>query len=484
MLQISMSAISQVEECTIGVACGTSTQDGRPMIWKTRDYNAEPNNVVHYNNSMDYSFIYVAGAGSSGVRMGINEHGVAIANSSSGDLPDGSDTGLLNGGLIKEGLGGCLTVEEFQDLLDNTNISGRRTNGNFVIIDSTGAAALFEVGEKIYWRYDASDYASGYILRTNFAINGGGSSGIERFNRTTKLIGDFYSGDSLNHKSILRYQMRDFSDNTSQPYSVPFDGIVGAAPHGYIDTEKSICRNSSVSAVVISGILPGEYPELSTMWTFLGQPATTVALPYWPVDFPPQESGGEYHSDLCNVSLQIKDQIFDYSSDASFINTYKLLNGNGGGLWSNTFPFEDNVFNEVEKYMTRWRALETLPASRMKAVEDSLAKNAKTYLQNCLYLLVSTPGMLAENELNPLVFPNPFDTEAVLSYELSVKSDVKISVYSLSGQLIQTYRYKNQEPGKYYQQLGSDIQSATGLSILKITVNNKTQTLKLVRKHR
>jgi len=481
MLQIFLPALSQVEECTIGVACGMSTQDGRPMIWKTRDYISEPNNVVHYNNSMDYSFIYVAGAGSSGVRMGVNEHGVAIANSSSSDLPDGSDTGLLNGDLLRQGLGSCLTVEEFQGILDNTNITGRRTNGNFVIIDSTGAASLFEVGEKVYWRYDASDYTSGYILRTNFSINGGGSSGIERFNRTTELVGDFYSGDSLNYKSILRYQMRDFSDIESNPYSVPYDGTIGAAPHGYIDTEKSICRNTSVSAVVITGIIPGEFPELSTMWTILGQPATSVALPYWPIDFPPEEADGEYYSPLCKVSLQIKDQLFDYNSDASFINTYKLLNGSGDGLWTNTFPYEDNVFSEVEAFLTTWRAQENLPSARMKVVEDSLAKDAKIYLQNCLYLVVSDPVVTAENELNPLVFPNPFDTEANLSYELTVKSNVYISVYTITGQLIQSYRHIEQEPGRHYQRLGSDLPPATGLFILNITVNNRTQTLKLVR---
>lgn len=482
MLQISLPVISQVEECTIGVACGTSTQDGRPMIWKTRDYISQPNNGVQYNNSMDYSFIYVAGAGSTSVRMGVNEHGVAIANSTSSDLPDGSSTGFFNGTLNKEALGTCQTVNEFQSILDSTNITGRRTNGNFVIIDSTGAAALFEVGEKAYWRYDAADNANGYILRTNFALNGGGSSGMERFNRTTKLIGDFYSGDSLNYKSILRYQMRDFSDNASLPYTVPFDGTIGVAPHGYIDTEKSICRNSSVSAVVITGIMPGEFPELSTMWTLLGQPATTVALPYWPVDFPPLEADGEYYSTLCNVSLQIKGQLFDYGSDASFINTYKLLNGLGGGLWTNIFPYEDNVFNEVETFMTTWRTQETLPATRMKVVEDSLAKDTKSYLENWLSLVVSTPAMVAGNELNPLVFPNPFDTEAILSYELSVRSNVNISIYTLAGQLIQSYKYIDQGPGKYHKRVTTDIPSTTGLLILKITVNNRTQTLKLVRK--
>ena len=31
----------ELEECTIGAASGTATTDGRPMIWKTRDWSDE-----------------------------------------------------------------------------------------------------------------------------------------------------------------------------------------------------------------------------------------------------------------------------------------------------------------------------------------------------------------------------------------------------------------------------------------------------------
>ena len=36
------------EECTIGVALGSATVDGRPLLWKTRDYSSDPDNKVRY----------------------------------------------------------------------------------------------------------------------------------------------------------------------------------------------------------------------------------------------------------------------------------------------------------------------------------------------------------------------------------------------------------------------------------------------------
>ena len=482
LFQLTLPVFSQVEECTIGVASGIATQDGRPMVWKTRDYIQEPDNLVRYNNSMDYPFIYVVGAGSTSARMGVSEHGLAIVNSTSSDLPDGSDSGLLNGELIKEGLGTCLTIEEFQDLLDETNSIGRRTNGNFAIIDSTGAAALFEVGEQWYWRFDATDDPKGYILRTNFAVNGGGSTGKERLIRSVKLVNDFYSGDSLNHKSILRYQMRDFSDLSSDPFPIPFDGGYASKPHGYIETNWSICRNTSVSATVITGILPGEFPELSTMWTILGQPATSIALPYWPIGFPPHHADGVITSLLCDVSLQIKEQLFDYASDADWIDTYKLLNGNGGGLWTKTFPYEDTVLNEVEALLTNWRELDDLPVSVMKSVEDSLAENTYNYLQTCLSYVLADPPVTANLNANLLVFPNPFESETMLNYQLSHRSDVRIDIYTMTGVLIQSIVCYDQTPGKHFQRLSLDLPSASGIMILKLTVNDRSQTLKLIKR--
>lgn len=481
---MSLPGFSQLEECTIGVASGAATEDGRPMVWKTRDYSSEPDNEIRYHNTLDYKFVFVAGAGgttTSGVRMGVNEHGLAIVNSTSNDLPDGHDEGFLNGDLIREGLGTCLTVEEFQDLLDATNLIGRRTNGNFAVIDSTGGASIFEVGEDVYWRFDASDDPEGYILRTNFAVNGGGSTGMARLIRTVELVDGYYKGDSLNHRSILRHQMRDFSDNSSSTLSVPFNGSYGG-PYGYIPTNVSICRSSSVSASVITGVLPGEFPELSTMWTILGQPATSIALPYWPIGYTPNECDGILTAPLCDISLQIRAQLFDYSGDRDYIDTHKLLDGSGGGLWTKTFPYEDRVLEEVEELMTQWRSEEELQVSAMKTTEDTLAANTYAYLQSCLSYVLSDEPELALGEVQAVIYPNPVNSSSVLSYELTGSSRVGIEVYSLSGVLIESHEYRDQGAGPHRHELGSRTSIyPDGILLLKLTINGQTKTLKMVK---
>jgi hypothetical protein len=42
--------IANEEDCTIGVASGKATPDGRPMIWKTRDTSAKDNEVYYNTN--------------------------------------------------------------------------------------------------------------------------------------------------------------------------------------------------------------------------------------------------------------------------------------------------------------------------------------------------------------------------------------------------------------------------------------------------
>ena len=74
------------EGCTVGVAAGRATSDGRPLVWKTRDSSAENNEVI-FNTSFPIKFLSVVSAGDTYSWMGVNEKGFAIINSASLDLP-------------------------------------------------------------------------------------------------------------------------------------------------------------------------------------------------------------------------------------------------------------------------------------------------------------------------------------------------------------------------------------------------------------
>ena len=159
------------EECTIGAACGRATKDGRPMIWKTRD-SSPRNNAISYNSSARYRFIAVIDGGSaSSSWMSINEKGFAILNSVASDLKAAS-SGPGNGSFMTLAVGTCASIAEFEQLLDSTNVTQRTTEANFAVMDSTGGAAIFETGGTSYWKFDAASPAAGYVLRTNFALNG------------------------------------------------------------------------------------------------------------------------------------------------------------------------------------------------------------------------------------------------------------------------------------------------------------------------
>ena len=50
------------EECTVGVACGRATPDGRPLLWKTRDTSAKNNEVVYFTDGQ-YKYLALVTAG-------------------------------------------------------------------------------------------------------------------------------------------------------------------------------------------------------------------------------------------------------------------------------------------------------------------------------------------------------------------------------------------------------------------------------------
>jgi hypothetical protein len=417
------------EECTIGVAAGWATDDGRPLLWKTRD-DTETNNEVKYNTSLKYKFISVSNAGSSTYSwMGVNEHGFSIINSRSTDLA--TDTiGPGNGTLMRDVLGNCKTVAEFQNYLDSTNLSGRSTQANFGVIDSTGAAAIFETGGNIYYKFDADTTANGYIIRTNFSLNGGGSIGKMRYNRSCELIRNFSSGDTLNYKSILRYQMRDFSDDKGAPVPVPYADIwESGIPFGYIKCKNSICHNSSVSSAVIHGVLPNEFPGLTTMWVILGQPASSVSLPYWPVGNTPKEADGDSTAELCDKAKEIGAMLFDYNSSNNYIDSYKLRNSDGKGFWPCIFQWEDHIFSETRHYLDSLRQLTALPVNSMLEKETFNATFALSELEYCRNSL-----FVFESDCLINVYPNPAVDRIYI--HIPERQDFEIRIFNIIGECV------------------------------------------------
>lgn len=446
------------EECTIGVAAGRATDDGRALIWKTRDNSSAPDNELVFNTSYNISFLEIVNAGKTYAWMGLNEDGFAILNSLAQDLKAGS-SGYSNGSLMREALGTCSNIGEFRVFLDNTNADGRKTRGNFAVLDSDGAASMFEIDQNTYWEYDANDTtvtAQGYIIRTNFAENGDGfsGSGYERFNRSQDLIGNFYAGDSLNYRSILRYQMRDFSDYNSDPVDVPFAGTWSyGRPYGYIYTYVSICRSSSVSTAAIQGILPGESEKLSTMWTILGNPAASIAAPFWPAGATPNAVNGSSTAPICDVALNIKSKLFDYTENSNYIDSYKLLDGQGDGIWIDLFAAEDSIFISAENSLAGWRD-SSFAVSDLLTAQNDYAEYALASLDNIYNDLITSLPELAANGmpgdfLLKQNYPNPFNMSTKIEFTIPSAGLVKIKIYDINGREVSRLIEQNLNAGNH-----------------------------------
>jgi hypothetical protein len=390
-----------LEECTAGVASGRATVDGRPLLWKTRDAGATNNEVI-WNTSGQYHFVSVISAGAlEHSWMGVNEKGFAIINTLSTDLPVRGG-GVENGTFMARALKEVASVEEFEELLRATNDPGRKTNANFGVIDATGAAAFFEAGWYEYWRYDAADTELGYILRTNFAINGERTPGerprsMDRYLQTEQLMVDFFLTEGIDFEEISRIQVRSFGDTDGNLVELPFTGSIDGHAPGFYPHGSSINRSSSVSFAVIQGILPEEDPRLSTMWTLLGQPSTGILLPYWPVGETPPEADGPETAPLNDVANQIKAELYvepgrepsaPVRGQPRFINTLKLQDAEGEGIWKILLPAEDSIIAESEQRLEGWRS-SGVDTQAMLETERSMTSRALATLERVYEYLIS-----------------------------------------------------------------------------------------------
>ena len=360
---IIQSLSTASDACTTAVISGKATVDGRPLLWKNRDTSNIHNEVILLEDGK-LRVIGVVNAGSrNSVLMGVNEAGFCIENSLSKDLKISEKTkGPGNGALMKQALQTCKTIADFKKLLDQTNQTGRRTIANFGVIDANGGAALFETGPKSYTMFDANnpvDAPQGYIVRSNFAT----TARDLPTNPTAKEVGSIYSAerytqacsrldsqktDGISAAYIIRNMTRDLSNKAGKPYPGSVNSTAKPLPAS-ISTDNTISRSTTVSAVVIHGVKPGENPDLSTMWTILGNPSFSIAVPCWvnvsKVAEPlTDKKGGE----LGEIAIILRG--WSKTADGKKINTEYLP-----GIWSDLWPVEDQILKLTAQAQEKWR---------------------------------------------------------------------------------------------------------------------------------
>lgn len=354
--------------CTTAVVSGKATDDGRPLLLKNRDTGELQNRLVYFFDGK-YKFIGLVNSpdkNNEEVWVGFNEAGFGIMNSASYNLK-GKDTTKLSdqeGKIMKLALERCATVEDFELLLQELQ-KPLGVEANFGVIDAKGGAAYFETNNFAYIKYDVNNpevAPNGYLIRTNFSFSGEENKGYGyiRYATAAGLFENQIKDGKISFKFLIndvsRCLVHSFT-KTDLSKKLP----ASLEDTNYVYFRDFIPRYSTSAAVVVQGIKENESPELTTMWTILGFPLTSVTVPVWLLDdgsmpsiLQADESG---NSPLCNLALNLKSRVFSPQNDAkeNYLNLAVLINKENTGLRQKLIPVEEEILSRVNNHLSIWR---------------------------------------------------------------------------------------------------------------------------------
>jgi len=368
LMILGVISIGDSKACTTAILSGKATVDGRPLLLKHRDSGFTQNRLMYFNDG-EFNYIGLVNSEDSigkEVWSGANSAGFAIMNSASYNLNDTDTTKLKDqeGIIMKEALRTCTTLSDVENLLNKwTKPMG--TESNFGVIDAQGGAAYYETTNFSFKKIDVTNpsvASEGYIIRTNYSTTGtaDGGYGYIRFTTAESLF------KSAREKNQLSYQYLLQNVSRSLKHSL-LDIDLMAPPHPkensdhYVNFQDYVPRNSSVTTMVVQGVSENEDAESTTIWTILGFPLCSVAMPTWvsggvtlPKTLIADESG---NAPICNMALKLKDRCFPISrgSGWKYINLSALITDQSGGILQKLIPLENAIISVAEKKLSDWR---------------------------------------------------------------------------------------------------------------------------------
>lgn len=266
--------------CTTAVISARASRTGRPLLWKQRDSPSKANHLAHFRGDR-YAFTGLVDSDDSlqlSVWCGVNEAGFAIANNVSYNLrPDSLENRPYEGIVMKQALGQCSTVEDFERML-RTMPQPNGLETNYLVADASGGAACFEVWDYGYERYDAGCTPEGYLYRTNFSLSGRPDEGrgYTRYATVGELMAA-QSAERFTAEWLLDSAGRSFRnavlgrDLMQEP--LPASGLALDVDH--------IPRPSTTAGIVIELPAAGEAANSSVLWCVLGYTPCSYAVAVW-----------------------------------------------------------------------------------------------------------------------------------------------------------------------------------------------------------
>ena len=366
---IVLMSAEDAEGCTSVIVSGKVTKDGRPLMWKNRDTGAKEN-LVKYFPARDgfHSYVGIASTdrNARSVWIGTNRTGFSIMNTVSYNIKDIADEDKENDNawIMTMALQRCSSVQDFKNLLD-TLPRPLKASANYGVIDAQGGGAYFEVNFTEYFMFDVNDPAAapdGYLVRSNYSLNGRPveeGHGHVRWIEADRQVRMALDKKDMTSEYVLENMARDYcnpvlgTDCRSRSYSGEW-----ALEHDIITRYKTTC------SVCIQGVRPDEDPSMTTMWTIVGYPGTTPAMPVWEAageEGLPQmlKAGNDGRSPLAHHGYILKEKVYSWNMDNLGENKYfhwsMLSNKKGTGYLQKTMSVEKEILAPYRKGLRHWR---------------------------------------------------------------------------------------------------------------------------------
>ena len=350
--------------CTSAIISGKATPDGRPLMWKHRD-TGEDNNRVDYIKGPKYNFIALINSPDMlpEAWCGTNEVGFSIMNTASYNLNYDNipEEQMGREGIVMyDALGKCKTLADFEKLLKSYK-KPIGVEGNFGVIDAYGGAAYYEVGNDGWKKVDVNDpivAPQGYLVYANHSYAGKLDDGMGyiRYTNADNIFKNHIGrAGEFTPKWIFQNVSRSYYHSLLGIDLVKDNDLLQKGSGWFID-QDFIPRNSSTSSMVIAGVKEGEDPLNTIMWTILGYPSVSVAVPTFVKAGENQPSfmtGKEKENSLmCDMALELKAKVFAVKrgNGEKYMNFNLIYNPEGTGYMQQLRPVENKIFELTDQF--------------------------------------------------------------------------------------------------------------------------------------
>jgi hypothetical protein len=231
--------------------------------------------------------------------------------------------------------------------------------------------------------FDANDpnvAPHGYIARTNFS-NGGELNvgyGYVRYLEVERVLSKACAMGGITPQLIFTDLARSFRNNILD-IDLKSGDFNAPKASGWFTDQDFIPRKDTSCSIVVQGVKKGENPELGIVWTILGYPPTSVAVPLWVKDNLPAVVSYNKEleaSPLSAASLQLaQDKVFHYKQGGGtnhYLHWENLYNLQGTGIMQNMMKVEDEVYRNTLPLIQEFNQNKKVDSKKLDAFYQEL----------------------------------------------------------------------------------------------------------------